>query len=250
MTVRAYNVNGETVSDSTVTFLSLPNTVVNLTGEVITIEKPLPNKGPEPSTEMVPINAVQLYWDPPCCQYATLTETRLCHGRYGYVKGEYKYTTDTIILPPNRYSTKVVNLRPYISHRFSITTKDVFGQESYRTPYLSLEVGGPCALDYDSIPMNPISKSGTAFTRPAVNIWPNPFNPTTSIAYVIPRDGYVKLSTFNILGQRMEILTDEFQTAGEHLVIWKPSPDTPSGIYLIRLFYEGTEQSVKTVLLK
>ena len=39
---------------------------------------------------------------------------------------------------------------------------------------------------------------------------PNPFNPNTSIEFAIPRSGEVKVEVFNVLGQKVKTLADEF----------------------------------------
>src|SRR5690606_9451938 len=48
--------------------------------------------------------------------------------------------------------------------------------------------------------------------------YPNPFNPTTKIRYTIPKSGAINLKVFNILGQEVKILVNEFQTVGRYEV--------------------------------
>lgn len=69
--------------------------------------------------------------------------------------------------------------------------------------------------------------------------FPNPFNPTTTIAYQLSRSGDVELQIFNILGQPVRTLIRQQQAAGRHLTVWDGRNDAglalPSGVYLYRL---------------
>jgi hypothetical protein len=80
--------------------------------------------------------------------------------------------------------------------------------------------------------------------------YPNPFNPTTTIEYHIPREGHVDLGIFNILGQKVTTLVFLNQPAGIHRMIWDAS-DVPSGVYICRIEYENQMfLSQKIVLIK
>jgi hypothetical protein len=48
--------------------------------------------------------------------------------------------------------------------------------------------------------------------------FPNPFNPTTQIAYSLKSDGMTTLDVYNVLGQRVLTAVNEFQTAGSYRV--------------------------------
>ncbi len=79
--------------------------------------------------------------------------------------------------------------------------------------------------------------------------FPNPFNPTTTIRYVIPKAGKVQLVLYNILGQKVLEIVNKKQTAGLHEVRIDASR-LASGVYLYRL-KTGTHVAVrKMVILK
>ena len=79
--------------------------------------------------------------------------------------------------------------------------------------------------------------------------YPNPFNSETVLRYRLSHSGLVTLSVYNVIGQRVAILIDDFKEAGEHSILWKAS-DYSSGIYFARLEIGGSAKMVKMILLK
>ncbi|MFA5135413.1 MAG: FG-GAP-like repeat-containing protein [Patescibacteria group bacterium] len=87
----------------------------------------------------------------------------------------------------------------------------------------------------------------TAFTLS--QNYPNPFNPTTTISYALPEATHVELHVYNILGQKVTTLVDEYQTAGQHEISWAADQHA-SGIYFYRIRAGDAVESKKMVLLK
>jgi hypothetical protein len=80
--------------------------------------------------------------------------------------------------------------------------------------------------------------------------YPNPFNPRTVISYQLPVTSQVKLSIYNVLGQKVATLVNNKQVAGSHKVEWDAT-HFASGIYWYRLETDkGFMQIRKLVLLK
>lgn len=79
--------------------------------------------------------------------------------------------------------------------------------------------------------------------------FPNPFNPTTTIKYSIPEDGFVELAVYNILGQKVTSLVNQLQTAGNYAIKFNAS-DLPSGVYVYRLSSKNYSTSKKLILSK
>jgi len=84
--------------------------------------------------------------------------------------------------------------------------------------------------------------------------YPNPFNPVTIINYQLPMTSDVKLSIYNLLGQRVVTLVSEKKHAGYHQVEWDASGFS-SGIYYYRIEVAdparrtGEFQDVKKMIL-
>ncbi len=78
---------------------------------------------------------------------------------------------------------------------------------------------------------------------------PNPFNPTTSIAFDMPVSGHVNIEVFNILGQKVATLVDEVREAGHHEVIWNAN-GFGSGVFLYRMTTDGYQKTQKMLLMK
>ena len=64
--------------------------------------------------------------------------------------------------------------------------------------------------------------------------YPNPFNPTTTIAFALPQASRARLEIYNLLGQRVATLVDETLPVGRHEVRWE-ARRLPSGTYVYRL---------------
>jgi hypothetical protein len=79
--------------------------------------------------------------------------------------------------------------------------------------------------------------------------YPNPFNPTTTINYNIAKAGLVKLKIFNISGQEITTLVNEFQSPGSYSVNWT-AKDIASGVYLYNLKIKDFSATKKLVLIK
>jgi hypothetical protein len=84
--------------------------------------------------------------------------------------------------------------------------------------------------------------------------YPNPFNPTTSIRFSLPSDGFVELSIFNVQGQLVRRLISGFRSAGEHDATWDSRNNeglvVASGIYLYRLKFGNQVLTRKLTLVK
>jgi len=83
--------------------------------------------------------------------------------------------------------------------------------------------------------------------------YPNPFNPSTSISFGLPKDSFVKLEVFNLLGQKVKTLLAGNQRAGYKQIVWDgrdgAGKAVASGVYFYRLATDGDFEQTKKMLL-
>lgn len=79
--------------------------------------------------------------------------------------------------------------------------------------------------------------------------FPNPFNPTTTINFSIPVEGFVTLDVYNSIGQKVATLVSETKTAGSYSVGFDAS-DLTSGIYFYKITSGKFSETKKMILLK
>ncbi|HSW53959.1 MAG TPA: T9SS type A sorting domain-containing protein [Ignavibacteriaceae bacterium] len=79
--------------------------------------------------------------------------------------------------------------------------------------------------------------------------YPNPFNPTTTIRYELPQDGVVTIEVFDILGQKVKTLLNEFQKADRYEVTFN-SAGLASGVYIYQIRVNDFITSKKMVLIR
>lgn len=79
--------------------------------------------------------------------------------------------------------------------------------------------------------------------------FPNPFNPSTRIAYTLPGFCRVRICIYDRLGRKVDVPVDGPMSAGRHILEWKPE-DLPSGVYLCRIQTDAHVKSIKLVLVR
>lgn len=77
--------------------------------------------------------------------------------------------------------------------------------------------------------------------------YPNPFNPTTKISWQLPVGSHQTLKVYDVLGNEIAVLVDEYREAGRYEVFFNAS-GLPSGIYICRL-EAGDFSSIKKLTL-
>jgi len=83
---------------------------------------------------------------------------------------------------------------------------------------------------------------------------PNPFNPETTISFTLPNETIASIDIFNIRGQKVRSLMNEFLSSGHHQVIWNGQDDNgrnvSSGVYFYRLNTDNFSHTRRMVLMK
>jgi hypothetical protein len=79
--------------------------------------------------------------------------------------------------------------------------------------------------------------------------FPNPFNPSTTIRYALPKDVSIKLAVYDMLGREVARLFEGQMSAGYHEVVFDAS-NLASGVYVCRLQAEDLVLTKKLSVLK
>lgn len=84
--------------------------------------------------------------------------------------------------------------------------------------------------------------------------YPNPFNPETTIAFDLRYSSIVKVDVYNVKGQKVRSLIDDYMPAGRNIVIWNGQNDSgksvSSGMYFYRIDVGGAAVTKKMMLIK
>jgi beta-N-acetylhexosaminidase len=79
--------------------------------------------------------------------------------------------------------------------------------------------------------------------------YPNPFNPSTTIRFTLPRGANVRMEIFNLLGSTVAAPVNEYLAAGDHRYAFDGS-HLASGVYFCRLQADGLVQTIRMMVLK
>jgi len=78
--------------------------------------------------------------------------------------------------------------------------------------------------------------------------YPNPFNPVTTLVFELDRPAELRAEVFNLLGERVALLSEGSMSAGEHRLSWDAA-GLASGVYVARLSLSGGEGLQQKMLL-
>ena len=112
----------------------------------------------------------------------------------------------------------------------------------------------------DGMPIGDWANSGPSFNDAVeasnanhqaliTSISPNPFNPTTTLRFMVAQPGETSLSIYDLQGRRVAQLFSGNAETGSHSVTFS-GRDLPSGVYLARLSSSGTVSVSKLLLTK
>jgi probable HAF family extracellular repeat protein len=79
--------------------------------------------------------------------------------------------------------------------------------------------------------------------------YPNPFNPVTRIRYEVPTSVHVTIIIYNIVGQKIATLVDEYKSSGRYEQTWNAA-GLSSGIYFYRIQAGSSVTTKKMILMK
>jgi hypothetical protein len=102
-------------------------------------------------------------------------------------------------------------------------------------------------------PADPVT--APSVRQPSLTVWPNPFNPSTTVHFVLPRSGVdARVEVFDVAGRRVRVLHSGVATTAELRLRWDGRDGrgrgVSSGVYLVRASAADFQDTRKTVLAK
>ncbi|MBK9096826.1 MAG: T9SS type A sorting domain-containing protein [bacterium] len=164
--------------------------------------------------------------------------------------------TMNTILTPEYYSTPDSGLAGYwrLDEGIGQTAEDLSFYSNTATlgTTPNPDANDPSWAQANILIVNVEDESKNKFVPAEVSLsqnYPNPFNPSTVISYRLPVNGTVTLKVYDILGNEIAILVNEFKPAGAYEISFDAS-ELSSGIYFYQLKAGEFVQSRKMILLK
>jgi hypothetical protein len=79
--------------------------------------------------------------------------------------------------------------------------------------------------------------------------YPNPFNPQTKIFFSVPKESFITLKIYDLLGREVATLVQDKKQVGEYTVTWN-ADNVPSSVYFYKLVAGDFIQTKKMILMK
>ncbi|KAF0151957.1 MAG: 5'-nucleotidase domain-containing protein [Ignavibacteria bacterium] len=127
-------------------------------------------------------------------------------------------------------------------------------------PYWSKVYGSLYSIYNDPLAQNILTESEVPSDY-SISNYPNPFNPTTTISYQLPKDGMVTIKIYDVLGKEVATLVDEFKPAGTYNSRFsiprlagreskRVNSQLSSGVYIATIQANNFSKSIKLLLTK
>lgn len=75
---------------------------------------------------------------------------------------------------------------------------------------------------------------------------PNPFGASTTFNVSLAQSGDVEISVYDVTGQKVETVTDEPMSAGNHSIVWTPAT-LADGVYFVQMVIDGNTTTKRIV---
>lgn len=205
-------------------------------------------------SDIKPMN-LNIDWNVPYrMQYAALT-------KLNYNPDYYK--TECLIINASKDNLNIVpyiynldSLSSYISPTsnieltFAVSTTEI--QKSYTKRDYLLELNGQIIsvggnMNTKKVQPKQIQTIESSKESHVLDNYPNPFNPSTKISYILSNPGLVSIEVFDVLGRVVRTLVNEFKYQGSYTIEFDAS-SLSSGIYFYR-FKTGNTNTVKKMML-
>jgi hypothetical protein len=131
---------------------------------------------------------------------------------------------------------------------YSFTDENLTNGTTYDYSVVSVSLNGNVEEIF-TISATPSFSAATITEYALHQNFPNPFNPETKIVFDMVDAGFVNLTVYNLLGQKVSTLVNTNMDAGRHIISFEAN-SLPSGLYLYRMETNGFTAQKKMVLMK
>ena len=131
-----------------------------------------------------------------------------------------------------------------------------FSKRNYQTctQTVTMAAGGELWIDVNMGNVDNDENIQPALVTALNGNYPNPFNPETTISYSVNKPGRVKLEVYNIRGQLVKTLIDEYHASGQYKQVFNARDNrgrsVASGVYLLRMTAPGYQKASKMILMQ
>lgn len=213
---------------------NIQDTIVNLSGKYLSDNKNYPGKWKFPENTFINPGEFLIVW---CDDDSAQT---LIHSNFELSSnGEFL----SIVEPDGVTIVDSVSFPQLMadeSYARNTTNFDIWEVSSTATPGSNNLI-----TDIESVPVQ---------LNNSVSVYPNPFNPTTTIQYELESQMDIELKIFDIIGREVWSSTKEDAIAGKHSLIWNgknhSGNNLSSGIYFLQINGNDFVDNVKLVLIK
>jgi hypothetical protein len=171
----------------------------------------------------------------------------------GGVSGAILYARSTvnnkIYLAGNSSSTGDFTLYDLPYGTYSLLVQR-FGYVDLFSPTFTIDSANPQRKNIQIMyPMSVETNDVATKSYIVLSNYPNPFNPTTTIAYTLPYESDVEISVYSAIGQKITDLVRTHQASGSYKVTFSAA-NQASGIYFIKLKTQHEQKIIKAIAIK
>jgi hypothetical protein len=188
----------------------------------------------------------------PLNMWAPGAEVRMAVSSNGGVSFDPSFMVqDTVVTPTIQWVGEYNGMAVLDSFVFTVFTD--LEQTGNSDIYIDRTVNPKTTSIEDEVYNNPVNIQNIDLITLYQN-YPNPFNPETNIEFLLRESGPVKIEIYNLLGQKVRILMDQYLEKGQRSVKWdgkdQAGKDLASGVYWYRIQAKEFSQTRKMLLLK
>ena len=105
---------------------------------------------------------------------------------------------------------------------------------------------------YDDTYLNAIEEDYIQVSDFQLNNYPNPFNPSTIISFMLKSDSNIELSVYNLKGELVRTIANGLYKSGHHELKWdgkdSDQKSVTSGVYILKLSVDDKVGAVKNCI--